>query len=81
MRSRYIDPGKDIIGEVLLDENYLNCKRTGLASSEAHHGSIGSSVSVAILAWLHVWRTGRVSSGDEVEPWFHYCKRGIHLLF
>jgi len=26
MRSRYIDPSKDSSGDVLLDENYLNCE-------------------------------------------------------
>ena len=26
MRSRYVDPSKDRSGNVLLDENYLNCK-------------------------------------------------------
>ena len=26
MRSRYVDPSKDRTGNVLLDENYLNCK-------------------------------------------------------
>ena len=25
MRSRYVDPSKDSSGDVLLDENYLNC--------------------------------------------------------
>ncbi len=26
MRSRYVDPSKDSSSDVLLDENYLNCK-------------------------------------------------------
>jgi len=26
MRSRYVDPSKESSGDVLLDENYLNCE-------------------------------------------------------